>query len=281
MTGQPVPEVWVPTAALGPRVSKRRPATPAAKWNANWFGPHEAMRVNRRPVRPWNISKAAAALLLGATLLLIGVQLVDSALSYGDGPPSGLAFTSRGLIVGSLFTLALFTTPSFFWVAAFYSGGVSSWRWRLALRTDNAVRDWVLGAGLAFPIVILAAVGAATFGHFGGPVDNPVVAAIGPALTWPTVIVIALSAGIGEELFFRGLLQGRIGIVPANILFGLVHLDYGTPLQVILPLLLGFIFSWLMIRTRSLYPAIAAHAGFDAIMLSLAKLAEDLGWATS
>lgn len=37
------------------------------------------------------------------------------------------------------------------------------------------------------------------------------------------VLVLALLSGIGEELLFRGCLQQEIGLVPATILFAVVH----------------------------------------------------------
>ena len=45
---------------------------------------------------------------------------------------------------------------------------------------------------------------------------------LGP-LRVPEVLAIALASGVGEEIFFRGALQPWIGLVPASILFALLH----------------------------------------------------------
>lgn len=37
-------------------------------------------------------------------------------------------------------------------------------------------------------------------------------------------IYLAIWAGVAEEFFFRGVLQERFGLIPASILFGLVHI---------------------------------------------------------
>lgn len=37
-------------------------------------------------------------------------------------------------------------------------------------------------------------------------------------------VYLAIWAGVAEELFFRGVLQERFGLIPASILFGLVHI---------------------------------------------------------
>ena len=46
---------------------------------------------------------------------------------------------------------------------------------------------------------------------------------IGP-LSGAEVAVLALASGLGEEVFFRGALQPRVGLVIASLLFGLAHL---------------------------------------------------------
>ena len=38
------------------------------------------------------------------------------------------------------------------------------------------------------------------------------------------VVVLALASGLGEEVFFRGALQPRVGLLLASLLFGLAHL---------------------------------------------------------
>ncbi|MFN4152635.1 MAG: lysostaphin resistance A-like protein [Candidatus Sericytochromatia bacterium] len=37
------------------------------------------------------------------------------------------------------------------------------------------------------------------------------------------IIPIALLSGVGEEFFFRGILQNEIGIIPSSLIFGLLH----------------------------------------------------------
>jgi hypothetical protein len=46
---------------------------------------------------------------------------------------------------------------------------------------------------------------------------------LGP-LSGASVVVLALASGLGEEAFFRGALQPRVGLVIASLLFGLAHL---------------------------------------------------------
>jgi membrane protease YdiL (CAAX protease family) len=46
---------------------------------------------------------------------------------------------------------------------------------------------------------------------------------LGP-LSGAQVVVLALASGLGEEAFFRGALQPRVGLVLASLLFGAAHL---------------------------------------------------------
>jgi membrane protease YdiL (CAAX protease family) len=74
---------------------------------------------------------------------------------------------------------------------------------------------------------------------------------------------VAVLAGLGEELLFRGALQPLIGLVPIAVIFGLLH---ATALaHVILATLLGLWLGWLYLWTESLWPPIAAHAALDLV----------------
>ena len=75
------------------------------------------------------------------------------------------------------------------------------------------------------------------------------------------VVFIALLAAFGEELLFRGALQPLIGLVPAALIFGLLHAT-SLPhivLASLLGLWLGLLYQW----SGSLWPPIVAHLALD------------------
>jgi hypothetical protein len=89
--------------------------------------------------------------------------------------------------------------------------------------------------------------------------------------------VIALAAGVGEELLFRGLIQAGmsrliagptgvvVGLTVAAVLFGACHwLDntYG-----VLAILAGAYFGGLLLATGSLWTPLVAHAAYDFLAL--------------
>lgn len=87
------------------------------------------------------------------------------------------------------------------------------------------------------------------------------------------LLLIAAAAGLGEEMLFRGLLQGVLarhfgaaaGLAAASVVFGLVHPI--TPAYAVLATLLGaYLGAWWM-ATDSLLVPVVAHAVYDAVAL--------------
>jgi membrane protease YdiL (CAAX protease family) len=85
--------------------------------------------------------------------------------------------------------------------------------------------------------------------------------------------LFATSAGLGEELLFRGFLQGSIArwtdpwtaLAIASAVFGLVHLI--TPTYGVLAGLLGAYLGGLWLATDNLLAPIVAHALYDFVAL--------------
>ncbi len=79
------------------------------------------------------------------------------------------------------------------------------------------------------------------------------------------IVLIALSAGVGEEMLFRGVLQPHLGLWWTSLLFGLAH-----PLSlayILYAALAGLILGGLVEATGALLPAIVCHTVVDAILL--------------
>ena len=80
---------------------------------------------------------------------------------------------------------------------------------------------------------------------------------------------VSLSAGLAEELFFRGFLQPRTGIALSTALFVLAHLSYEQPFMLLGVTLLSLIFALLVLWRQSIWAAVTAHATFDAVQLTI------------
>jgi membrane protease YdiL (CAAX protease family) len=85
-------------------------------------------------------------------------------------------------------------------------------------------------------------------------------------------VVIGVTAGLGEELGVRGVLQPRLGILLSNLLFTAAHaLQYEFE-ALISVFCLGLVFGLLRRRTNTTTSAIA-HGTYDAILILLVSLA--------
>ena len=93
------------------------------------------------------------------------------------------------------------------------------------------------------------------------------------ACTVVDLALISLVAGLGEEMLFRGVVQGVSdrwlgvgwGLLIGSVLFGLVHLI--TPTYAVLATLCGVYFGVLVMLTDNLLAVIVPHALYDFVAL--------------
>ncbi len=75
------------------------------------------------------------------------------------------------------------------------------------------------------------------------------------------IVLISASAGFAEELLFRGLIQAKLGIVTASIIFGLVH--FVTPAYAVMAVIFGFYIGFLFQLYESLLVPVQLHFIYD------------------
>ena len=92
------------------------------------------------------------------------------------------------------------------------------------------------------------------------------------------ITVISLAAGVGEELLFRGVLQPELGLVPASVIFGLLHMGgSGTLAFGCWVMVIGGALGGLAVWTGGLLAPIVAHAVYDAAAMSYIRWGRDCG----
>jgi uncharacterized protein len=87
--------------------------------------------------------------------------------------------------------------------------------------------------------------------------------------SWSEIALISLSAGVGEEMLFRGVLQTSIGsslgigwgLVLASVLFGLFHPI--SPTYMIIATILSIYLGSVMIAQENLLTVMVIHALYD------------------
>lgn len=135
---------------------------------------------------------------------------------------------------------------------------------RLGLRLPT-LRDWLAGlvlgmlifGGMSLAASVLPSTAAADQSG-AHPLFNIVKNSL------PAALLVAILAGTGEEIFFRGALQPVFGLYVSSLLFALVHVHYGfTPEMLILFLVsVGF---GLARKRFSTTAAIIAHATYNFV----------------
>lgn len=125
----------------------------------------------------------------------------------------------------------------------------------------------VLWAGVLAVVLLTALLLAAAGGFENLPNEAPKMVLWMGSLPVLLRLMVSLSAGVVEEVFFRGFLMPRAGFVTSNVLFVLAHLSYEQPFMLLGVALLSVGFSYLTIWRGNIWPAIAAHFLFDAIQL--------------
>ena len=93
-------------------------------------------------------------------------------------------------------------------------------------------------------------------------------------LNVPAAITISAAAGIGEELFFRGLLQTEFGLVLSSLLFSVLHFGLAVKefkFMAFLYFVIGLYFGWFLTLTNSLWALCVAHAAYDFIVIVYMK----------
>lgn len=95
----------------------------------------------------------------------------------------------------------------------------------------------------------------------------------------PLLIFTCLTAGVTEELIFRGFLLPRLeiifknpwaAIIVSSLLFGLMHAKYGTIINIAGPVFIGFVFAYYYWKYRNIKILMLFHFLWDLSLLLIA-----------
>lgn len=87
------------------------------------------------------------------------------------------------------------------------------------------------------------------------------------------ILVFAIFfAPLSEELFFRAFLVPRIGVLFSAFVFGLVHLAYGSVIEVVGVTLVGIILALVFKTSKSITPCILTHMIYNLLSIIAMRL---------
>ncbi len=191
-------------------------------------------------------------------------------LAHGGSLEEITSVSQSRLLVNLVMTLLLFMVPPVMWLVLVDRRAADEVPGRLGWRSQDLILSAGVGLAIAVAAIVLLAVVAFTVEALGVTLPtNERAEALAAALTLPTAFLVSAVAAVGEEVFFRGWLQPRIGLVPQAVLFSLAHLSYLNVLELVVTFLLGLAFGVAMRRTDNLAAPVAGHFFFNFIMLVL------------
>ncbi|HUS15459.1 MAG TPA: CPBP family intramembrane glutamic endopeptidase [Chloroflexia bacterium] len=237
--------------------------------------------VSRRlPIDPHSFVHALALatvvtlLLIGfIPLLVLGAPPILSVLT-GPGGDKLLGDTDAGSQLRQQFYQLVWTIPCAVLAVGY---GV---RRNLgdALARLGLVRPTMRQVALALGLAVAAVIGAllldqainTVWGALGWPVTNQDAFAqlMSFAISPLGAVVVGVSAGLGEELAVRGVLQPRLGILLSNLLFTSLHAFQYNWDGLLSVFLLGLVMGLVRRRTNTTTSAIV-HGSYDAILVML------------
>ena len=221
----------------------------------------------RPPWRPRDVAIAAVGTLVAFVIL---IAIAAGLASIGDNR----GVSSIPLWALSAFYLVLVAMVWYFSVRKYRAG----WH-TLGFRVPESLWSFALAA-----YVLLVSL--SLFAAYKLATDHLPVSWLRPGDVPPEIFghgiervvngfAVVVAAPVAEELFFRGFMLGGLvaaigdlrAIVVSSALFAAMHASVGT----FIPLFMaGMLLAWLYLRTRSIWPPIAAHSTQNALaMLSL------------
>lgn len=227
-------------------------------------------------VRPFRKLMAALTPMNPASPIdMMGLGVILAVMTYFayalSVEPADDAVTPAVTIASQLINVLFFVLVGFVAVGVGIYRNVDEGRVRLGI-TVPKLTDVVVGAAAVLPAFMLSILGSMLTLYFQPDVfedlgDTMEQMSSGTDLVAINLILFA-SAGIGEEILFRGAIQPRFGIVLTSAFWALVHTQYQLSFVVLGLFLVGILFG-LIRKYMGTTPAIIAHALYNAAVVIL------------
>lgn len=142
----------------------------------------------------------------------------------------------------------------------------------LGITRKNLVPNILLGIPLTVAIFVMLLLLLQAYLALG-IADSEKVAGIVKDAPFFIVVLAVVVNPFTEEIFFRGFLVPRIGVLPAAAVFSLSHFAYGSVAEVVSVFFIGILFGIVYMRRHSLWPAIVSHIIINSAAIYVIKTA--------
>jgi membrane protease YdiL (CAAX protease family) len=136
----------------------------------------------------------------------------------------------------------------------------------LHLKDANLPNEIATGIGFGAVCFALVQIEGVLLGAVGLQ-DSVKVAAVLAGQSSFGILILVLLSPLAEEVFFRGFLQKRVGVVLSSLLFTALHYGYGSFAELVAALSISLAFGW-FVRERKrngIIPVVFAHVLLNAI----------------
>lgn len=212
------------------------------------------------------------------TLALVGIGYLAGSALLSMAPGALEAILESGVqptLVDVLAQQFVFVLVAFFGVGLLTRRDGRALNERLGLLRPTRAQLWLGVRWMLFFVFLQACIGAswalfnpAAAEELGG-VNELLLGNINTVWDW---LLLALAAGLGEEMLFRGALQPVFGILATSIVFAVSHIQYGLSPATLVVFLLSVVLGIIRKRTNTTV-AIFVHAGYNFILGMLSILA--------
>jgi membrane protease YdiL (CAAX protease family) len=209
-------------------------------------------------------ARAAAIVLVGGALLVVAQKEEGRAVMALATLLALIFFIyARTDQYMPTFVLSMGMASALFYSYARENSGFWGTLGKLGVVKKRLVREGLFAIALTFGIYLLMFLMFLVYKKLG-IADSQNVIDIVDYLPARVLALAVLVNPVSEELFFRGLLTPRIGIVGAAVIFALFHLAYGSVMEMLNVFIIGLIFGAVYLSRRSLIAPILSHAIINA-----------------
>jgi uncharacterized protein len=220
------------------------------------------------PINPRSIpDMVGLSIMLAISVMMVWTIELTFDNGNGDFSPAG----GPELILQAILLVAI----AYFAIGGGINRNLTNVRERLGLYMPTS-RQVVLSIALIIPIFIVSALGGLLTEFFQpgftDEIDEIMREVTGDLVNIQGALLIGLTAGIGEEILFRGAIQPRYGIMFTSLIFTLIHVQYGFSF-VLVGVFLTSIILGIQRNRMNTTCCIITHAAYNFTAVMLTALA--------